>query len=330
MGTWLVWVGSFGMRGADEAGCHRGDGSLVFYWCLSLLESGPVCVGSLVVSRRLATWLVSVWSSGLDSSSSSRCLHSRCPQASLADPILHVNADELLYEWMRGWTDEWNSQLRKTTNQPTEPSHHSPLFLQTRVKPAIDSLFDCRAGGGFSKPKKTLQTRSTRRNHTPHSLPDRIPHGTPHMPHPTRHAAKRMHSLVADISHAPRSFLLPERAAHGFDRSSSSSSTSAAGSPPSARSFAAASHALAWPSALWAPLLGGGRREPLLHVLLEGAWYWSSGAQRASREPGNEPASRGCTCRGCTAPACTRARRLPVGTHGTVPHQRHAPLNALC
>ena len=28
-------------RGADEAGCHRGDGSLVFYWCLSLLESGP-------------------------------------------------------------------------------------------------------------------------------------------------------------------------------------------------------------------------------------------------------------------------------------------------
>ena len=41
MGTWLVWVGSFGMRGADEAGCHRGDGSLVFYWCLSLLESGP-------------------------------------------------------------------------------------------------------------------------------------------------------------------------------------------------------------------------------------------------------------------------------------------------
>ena len=40
MGTWLVWEGSFGMRGADEAGCHRGDGSLVFYWCLSLLESG--------------------------------------------------------------------------------------------------------------------------------------------------------------------------------------------------------------------------------------------------------------------------------------------------
>ena len=37
MGTWLVWVGSFGMRGADEAGCHRGDGSLVFYWYLSLL-----------------------------------------------------------------------------------------------------------------------------------------------------------------------------------------------------------------------------------------------------------------------------------------------------
>ena len=37
--------GSFGMRGADEAGCHRGDGSLVFYWCLSLLESGPGLCG---------------------------------------------------------------------------------------------------------------------------------------------------------------------------------------------------------------------------------------------------------------------------------------------
>ena len=38
MGTWLVWVGSFGMRGADEAGCHRGDGSLVFYLLVSLIH----------------------------------------------------------------------------------------------------------------------------------------------------------------------------------------------------------------------------------------------------------------------------------------------------
>ena len=66
MGTWLVWVGSFGMRGADEAGCHRGDGSLVFYWYLSLLESGlGLCrftQWSLVAY--LATWY-RVWSSGL-------------------------------------------------------------------------------------------------------------------------------------------------------------------------------------------------------------------------------------------------------------------------